>query len=70
MNGDVFYRRDLTSFEEGVLNYLKAHPGLTTYDVAEQFGHTEATYYAVPYLVWNLYADQDSQTHAITVRDI
>jgi hypothetical protein len=53
-----------------VLNYLKAHPGLTTYDVAEKFGHTEATYYAVPYLVWNLYADQDSQTHAITVRDI
>jgi hypothetical protein len=66
---NVFYRRELTELEEKVLEFVKTHPRLTTYDIAEKFDHSEAVYYAVPYLVCNLYADQDKVTGAITMRE-
>jgi hypothetical protein len=65
---DVLFRRQLTDFEEEVLEYIKNHPGLTTYDIAKNWDHSEAIYYAVPYLVLNNYAEQDPRTFAIKVR--
>jgi len=67
---NVLFRRQLTNFEEEVLEYIRQHPGLTTYDIAVHWDHSEAIYNAVPFWVINDYARQDQRTFAIEARQV
>lgn len=66
--------RPLTQLEQEILDYIRNRPGLTAYDLAEVFGQTEEevyeeVYYAVAYLVWNVYATCDPRNSGITAKD-
>lgn len=62
-------QRQLTSYEENVLQYIEQHPGLTPEDVVKAFGGEDVAQYAIQYLIWNLYVKQDMVTHAMVVRE-
>jgi len=70
MMGVLSCSRELTASEVSVLDYIKAHPGLKSEEIAANWGHSEAVYYALPYLYLNFYADRDPVTMKITAREI
>jgi hypothetical protein len=62
--------RPLTELEAKILGFIKKNPGLTPYDIAEEFEQSVETYRSIYYLIGSGCANIDLENNAVTYREI
>jgi len=62
--------RELTHLEEMILEYIGQHPGLTPFDLAEEFEQSEDVYAAIYYLNGSGRTEINHDTYGIIERVI
>lgn len=66
----ALYCRPLSVSKKHVLDYIKAHPGLLTEEIAARWNHIDHAYRAIAFLWMQGFANRDMVTGAITARDM